>query len=109
MGGKGHTARTLPVTARSQEKPALLAVFFANPDRYPSTYNGLLLLRERFRVHVVCRLDDEPAGVTWPDDVRVERVGDRRSFREKTEASAAERLRELGGFVWAVRRALSED
>lgn len=90
-------------------RPALLAVFFGNPDRYPPTYNALSLLRERFRVHVVCRLDDEPPAVTWPDGVHVERVGDRRSFHEKIGAPASQRLRELGGFVWAVRRAISAD
>jgi glycosyltransferase involved in cell wall biosynthesis len=103
LAGSVHKAATLP------EKPALLAVFYANPDRYPPTYNALMLLRERFRVHLVCRLNDEPPGVTWPDDVRVERVGDRRSFEEKLAAPAAHRLRELGGFAWAVRRALWAD
>jgi len=100
------------VKARVQEggpSPTLLVVFYANPDRYPPTRNAILLFRERFRVHLVCRNNADPASTTWPDDVRVERVGAPASDREKATAPAAAKTLEYLAFVRAVRRALSAD
>lgn len=91
------------------EKPALLVVFYANPDRYPPTYNAVRLLREHFRVRVICRANADPPSVTWPDDVRVDRVGPAVPDHEKYTVSSAAKLREYLGFVWAVRRALAAD
>jgi glycosyltransferase involved in cell wall biosynthesis len=90
-------------------KPALLVVFYANPDRYPPTYNAIRLLSERFRVHVICRANADPPGVTWPADVRVDRVGPAVADRDKFTASMSAKLGEYVGFVWAVRRALAAD
>jgi glycosyltransferase involved in cell wall biosynthesis len=92
----------------AREKPPLLAVFFANPDRYPPTFNALSILSERFRVRIVCRADDEPPLVTWPADIRVDRVGAARSFQDQLGTHTMERLWERTGFVRAVQRALSE-
>ncbi len=89
--------------------PGLLVVFYGNPDRYPPTRNAILMLREHFRVHLVCRAGAEPPSASWPDEVRVERVGPRLSDQEKTDGSPAAKLREYLGFVWAVRRALSAE
>jgi glycosyltransferase involved in cell wall biosynthesis len=89
------------------DRPAILVVFYANPDHYPPTRNAIVMLRERFRVHLVCRNDAGPALMTWPDDVRVERVGPAISERERAEGRASAKLREYLGFVRAVRRALA--
>lgn len=90
-------------------KPALLVTLYGNPDRYPPTYNAVLLLRDRFRVRVLCRANADAPGVSWPADVRVDRVGPALADREKNAQPAAVKLREYLGFAWAVRAALAED
>src|SRR5262249_14337653 len=79
---------------------------YANPDRYPPTRNAVVLLRDRFCVHLVCRNSAEPPGVTWPDDVRVERVGPGATDQAQPVSSRAAKLGEYVGFVRAVRRAV---
>lgn len=91
------------------DKPALLVVFYANPDRYPPTYNAIRLLSARFRVRVICRANADPPSVTWPAEVRVDRVGPAVPEREKYTASIGAKLGEYLAFVWAVRRALAAD
>ncbi len=90
-------------------KPALLVVFYANPDFYPPTYNAVCLLAERFRVHLVCRADDAAPSLRWPDEVEVERVGPWRSDQDRGGDSPLAKTRELMAFVGAVRAAVSRD
>lgn len=88
-------------------RPRLLVVFYANPDHYPPTFNAVTLLSEHFDVHVVCRKSDRETRL-WPAGVRLTRVGPSRTHAESMAVSKAEKLREFLAFVWAVRRALSE-
>src|SRR4051812_18830722 len=87
--------------------PRLLVVFYANPDHYPPTFNAVSLLREHFDVRVVCRKSDRETRL-WPAGVRLDRVGPSRTSAESMAMSKAEKLREFMAFVWAVRRALTE-
>src|SRR5262245_47362268 len=89
----------------SKPLPPLLVVFYANPDFYPPTFNAIRILREHFAVTVVCRNVDDRT-LAWPEDVRIERVGEHATGRAKMELSAAAKLREHLAFVWAVRRAI---
>lgn len=88
-------------------RPRLLVVFYANPDHYPPTFNAVSLLSQHFDVHVVCRKSDRETRL-WPAGVRLTRVGPSRNHAESMATSKAEKLREFTAFVWAVRRALSE-
>jgi glycosyltransferase involved in cell wall biosynthesis len=90
-------------------KPALVVAFYANPDRYPPTYNAVRLLGEHFRVRVVCRNNADAPGMVWPDDVRIDRVGPPLADAAKLAASAGAKLREYAGFVAALRRVVAEE
>lgn len=92
----------------SEIKPSLLIVIYANPDRYPPTFNAVRLLASRFRVHLICRADGAPAERVWPEEVRIDRVGPPLSDAVKMAAPAAAKLREYASFVAAVRRAVDE-
>jgi glycosyltransferase involved in cell wall biosynthesis len=89
--------------------PPLVVAFYADPDRYPPTFNAVRLLREHFRVTLICRNDAEPRSVRWPEDVRVERVGPALPNADKLAASPAAKVTEYLGFVAAVRRAVATE
>lgn len=90
-------------------RPALVVAFYANPDRYPPTYHAALELQRDFRVRIVCRANAEPPSVTWPADLRVDRVGPTLPDREKDVQPALLRLREYLGFARALRHAIREE
>jgi glycosyltransferase involved in cell wall biosynthesis len=97
------------VTKSSTEKPALLVVLYAAADNYPPTFNAVYLLREHFRVRVLCTRDTRVPALVWPDDVCVDRVGPEISGADQIVAPARVKLRLYLGFIQAVRRALAED
>jgi glycosyltransferase involved in cell wall biosynthesis len=88
--------------------PRLLVVFYANPDQYPPTYNAVSLLRACFRVRVVSRRTERESR-SYPEDVRLDRVGAARSAQEAAAQSAPRKLADFLEFVAAVRRAIRED
>jgi len=90
-------------------RPALVVAFYANPDRYPPTYHAALELQRDFRVRIVCRANAEAPCVTWPADLRVDRVGPAIPDREKDVQPALLRLREYLSFSRALRRAIAEE
>ena len=88
---------------------ALLVVFYADPDGYPPTVNAVRLLAEHFRVRILARAEAQARGITWPEGIRIDRLGPGLSTRERDAAPAADKLREYLAFILAVRRALAED
>lgn len=90
-------------------RPSLLVVFYADPDRYPPTYSAVCLLAQHFRVRMVCRNSAEPPSMTWPEGVRVDRIGPRRTLAEQIAATPAEKAAEYLRFVWAVRSTLAAE
>jgi len=93
------------VTAR----PSLLVVFYADPDRYPPTYSAVCLLAQHFRVRIICRKTADPPSVTWPEGVRVDRIGLGGAAARRMQASHAGKIAEFFHFAWAVRSALAAE
>jgi glycosyltransferase involved in cell wall biosynthesis len=90
---------------RTPALPPLLVAFYGNPDHYPPTYNAVSLLRARFRVTVISRRSEREVR-TWPEDVRLQRVGPGRSTADIDALGAAGKVADFGAFVAALRREL---
>src|SRR5438270_6528357 len=57
-------------------EPLIQAFFYANPDQYPPIINGArLLARAGFELDIFCRADSRQWNVSYPQAVRIHRIG----------------------------------
>ena len=88
-------------------KKSIGMLIYANPDHYPPTVNAVHLLSEHFDVVLIGRNQD-PANWEYPTHVRVHRLGQYTSVKEREQAPVGTKLWEYINFV-AQARCLLKD
>ncbi len=88
-------------------KKSIGIMIYFNPDYYPPTINAVHLLSEHFDVVLIGRNHD-PANWEYPSNVKVHRLGQYASAREREQVSALNKLWEYINFVVQARRLLKD-
>ncbi|QSJ15282.1 glycosyltransferase [Nostoc sp. UHCC 0702] len=88
-------------------KKTIGIMIYANPDHYPPTINAVHLLSEYFDVVLIGRNQDPPFW-QYPANVRVHRLGEYTSVKEREQQSAVIKIWEYISFVVKARRLLKD-
>ncbi|MBR8832747.1 MAG: glycosyltransferase [Stigonema ocellatum SAG 48.90 = DSM 106950] len=88
-------------------KKSIGLLIYANPDHYPPTINAVHLLSEHFDVVLIGRNQD-PANWEYTSNVRVHRLGQYSSVKEREQLPATTKLWEYINFVAQARRLLKD-
>lgn len=73
-------------------------VIYANPDYYPPVISAIQLLAREFNLVVICRNQEQPQ-LTYPDNVRLYRLGKLKTARQKETQSLVIKFLEYITFV----------
>ncbi|MBD2335788.1 glycosyltransferase [Calothrix sp. FACHB-156] len=79
-------------------KKTISIIIYANPDHYPPTINAIHLLAEHFDIVLIGRNQDLPVW-EYPANVKVHRLGNYTSVREREQKSAITKIYEYINFV----------
>lgn len=88
-------------------KKSVGVLIYANPDDYPPTINAVHLLSKHFDVVLIGRNQNLPYW-EYPSNVKVHRLGQYTSVREREQASAVVKLWEYINFVAQASRLLKD-
>jgi glycosyltransferase involved in cell wall biosynthesis len=88
-------------------KKSIGIVIYANPDHYPPTINAVHLLSEYFDIVLVGRNQDIPDR-EYPTNVKIHRLGEYTTVREREQASIGAKLWEYISFAVQARHLLKQ-
>jgi len=80
-------------------KPNVCFIIYANPDNYPPIINAVKILSEHLNIILICRNQNDPR-ITYPENVRVLRLGRLESAKDKQNKFWFFKLSEFFAFTF---------